>query len=151
MNHQSWGRTQAPWPQLREADLEEEASGRVYPTGLPTSLRGSFRELSHGRQAWASVGRSYQLRPSWWGVKGPSDSAWLGDGWPHPEPSVPWFPWHRLEVCCPGPHISAEHPGLRSLANHPEPKSPRWSSGKWPALVCVCTSQQFLPFLPDLP
>ena len=113
------------------------------PTRLPTSPRGSFRELSHGCQAWASVGRSYQLRPSWWGVKGPSDSAWLGDGWPHPEPSVPCFPWHRPEVCCPGPHISVERPGAWSPANHPEPcKAPRaqvptlefWEI----ASVCVC-------------
>ena len=41
-----------------------------------------------------------------------------------------------------------EHGALqitRSPAKHPEPKSPHWSSGKWPACVCVYPSSSY-PF-----
>lgn len=140
MNHQSWGRTQAPGLQLREAGLGEGASGRGCPTRLPTSLRAGFGELSHGRQVWASAGRSSQPRPSWWGVKGSSDSAWL---WGRP----------TQHLLCRGSHVStqgpsvldptsARKPGTWKPVIHPEPRSPHWSPGNGER-VCVAHPRKF--------
>lgn len=86
-----------PEPQLWEAGLGEGASRRECPTRLLTSLRARFGELSHGLQAWASVGWSCQPRPSWRGVKGSSDSAWLGN-----------CPTQHL--LCPDSHVTAQRP-----------------------------------------
>lgn len=86
-----------PEPQLWEADVGEGASRRECPTRLLTSLRARFGELSHGLQAWASVGRSCQPRPTWRSVKGSSDSAWLGN-----------CPTQHL--LCPDSHVPAQRP-----------------------------------------
>ena len=93
-------------------------------------------------QAWTSVGRSYQPRPSWWGAKGSGDSTLSPQpGWGTAPPNtfcalVPMAP--PIGLLSWTLHLQGK-PRAIETCDSPRVQVPHCNPGKRPTLcVCVC-------------